>query len=366
MRRWKWAFRTLAAAAAVAMLSTGIALAEKGGKGGGKGGGGGGGGAGSNGGGVIYFSFNNELYTMNDDGAGVSLVNGFPEGYYASGEPSRGLHADKRWFVQMHGVRGEQGPDGYPRDEFVALSDAGDIVQIPIAANLDPMESPRWCVGDEFISWVGRCWDNDPESPDYGEIIEGGLYLTMLAYDQSGNITGLALPSVLLIPFPLVEGDYPEQDPQEPEIQFHDWAPDGSAFVFNTAQGELVIADLQGEMPSFDIVLSGGVVRTQTPRWSPAGDRLLVRYYEGNRSGVWVMNIDGTDAKMVEGYRATSQPYVGVWSPTGSHFLYHHLDHFREDSYIVRTRSDGRGSTRITDQTVGVGFFPAFPLGWRD
>ena len=334
--------------------------------GGGNGGGGGDVGAGQNGGGVIYFRFDNELFTMNDDGSDVTLVTGFPAGYQAWGEPSRDLHADKRWFVQIHGAGDGQGPDGYAREEFVALSDKGDAIQLPIESNLDPMEEPKWVVGDEFISWVGRRWENDPASPNYGEILEGGLYLNALAFDSSGNIIGLATPSVLLIPFPLVDGLYPEQDPKEPEIQSHDWAPDGSAFVFNTAQGELLIADLEGEMPSFQLVLPAGVVRTQTPKWSPAGDRFLVRYNEGNRSGVWVMNIDGSDAKMLEGYRATSQPYVGVWSPRGSHLLYQHHDHFHEDSYIVRVQADGRGSTRISDQSLGAGFFPAFPLGWRD
>ena len=77
----------------------------------------------------------------------------------------------------------------------------------------------------------------------------------------------------------------------------------------------------------------------------------MIRYTESkHQAGVWVMNIDGSGLTMLEAYRTSSQPEVGIWSPTGSHLLYRHLDHMRVDSYIVRAGSNGRGKTRITDE----------------
>lgn len=320
-----------------------------------------GGGAGENGGGVIYFRYYNKLFTMNDDGSGVSQVTGFPQGYQPWGEPSRGLLAGKRWFAQLQPVLGEIDPDGFQRDVFVALSDSGDVVPLPIAADLDPSHQPKWVPGDEYISWVGRRWDDNPSSPTFGDIIEGGLYITRLAFDTEGNITGIAEPSLLLVAFDLVEG-------VDPDIGGFDWSPDGTAFVFvSVADRELVIADLLTE--TFDVILSDGVFSSfdQAPRWSPAGDRIQVRYNQGKRkNGVWVMNVDGTGLKLLESARISTSPHVGPWSPTGSHLLYQHLDLLFEDSYIVRSQSDGRRKVRITDRSIGAGDSPPVPLGWRE
>jgi hypothetical protein len=260
----------------------------------------------------------------------------------------------------MKGVPGEFGPDGYCSDEFVALSDAGDVVPLQIADELDPYYHPKWLVGDGSISWVGRRRDNDPLSPTFGDIIEGGLYVTELGFDDDGNINGIAAPSQLLVSFDLVDG-------LDPDIGGYNWSPDGSAFVFTTiSRRELVIADLI--TGSFAVVLPDGMHTSfkQAPRWSPSGDQFLIRYNGESRSGIWVMNIDGSGLTMVEAYRTTSQAYVGAWSPTGSHLIYQHHDNLLQDTYIVRTRSDGKGKSRISDKSFGAGFGAAYPLGWRN
>ena len=244
--------RILATVTAVLLTASyAVAQGNSGGHGNG-GGGGGGGGAGQNGGGVIYFRHAAplgyfDLYTMNDDGSGVELVADFPR--TPGGEPSHGLHADKRWIAQRQSVPGEYYPDGDRRQEFVALSDAGDIVPLQIEADLDPIEQPRWVDGDGFLSWVGRRWDTDPESPTYGEVVEGGLYVTPLEFDIDGNVAGIGGPSSLLVSRDLVDG--------LPDITSHDWSPDGSAFVFDTRSRDVIIFDLVTE--TFDVVISDAI-----------------------------------------------------------------------------------------------------------
>ena len=227
--------RWLAIAVAIGLLCSAVALAGKPSTP-----------PGSNGGGVIYFSWNGDLYTMNDDGSKVVQVADFPYEYGPWGDPSRQLHAGKRWFVQTKDVLGEFYPDFHPngiRKDFanrrvlVALSDAGDVVELPIAADLEPLEAPKWTVGDGCLSWAGRRWDIDPQSESYATVLEGGLYVTPLAFDAAGNVSGVAASSSLLVPFvPLVPSNAYRQFndfTDGPDMYNHDWAPDGIHFVFD-------------------------------------------------------------------------------------------------------------------------------------
>ena len=81
-----------------------------------------------------------------------------------------------------------------------------------------------------------------------------------------------------------------------------------------------------------------------------------------------MINTDGSGLKTLA--RSNPMYSVGgcVWSPTGSHLLYHHLDHFYQDSYIVRVTATGRDKTRLTDESMGYGYPGMYPwaLGWRE
>ena len=325
---------------------------------------------GSNGGGVIYIRYDGDMYTMNDDGSGILSVAGYPDGFSASSLPSRQRHADKRWFVRTMDVPDEYYPDfsldgsqkwGSDRKMFILLSDAVDVVPVGIEADLEPMDSPQWMVGDEYLSWVGRRWDIDTESPGYGTVLEGGLYATPLVFDDVGGVT--AGPSLLVAPFsPLIPSHMARQESEPslgPDIWSYDWAPDGIRFVFESVSTEhLLIGRIGGGSEVLYDDRSAG-----WPKWSPAGDKIV---FSGG--GVKVINTDGSGLKTL----ARSNPMYSVvgcvWSPTGSHLLYHHSDHFFQDSYIVRITATGRGKTRLTDESMGYGYpgIPPWALGWRE
>ena len=330
-----------AVAAAIALCCASESLAKKPG-----GGGGGGGGPGQNGGGLIYFSYDYELYTMNDDGSGMAVVAGFPAGI-ANGyiQPSRQLHADKRWFAKWQGYH-----------NISALSDAGDVVSLNIDPQLEYVHyEPIWSVGDGYLSWTGRRLDGS------GAVLEGGIYTTELLFDTQGNVTG-AGSTELLVSLPLVDqgGGF-----MEPDINRHDWSPDGTKLVYATWDGQMVIADLL--TGALDEIASAGPM--SDPQWSPAGDKLMVRYQTRGRSAVGVMNTDGSGMKLVEANGVSWYTNVGVWSPTGSHLVYLHGDNLYNDSYIARATSTGTGRSRLTDASMGSELWWAFgprPLGWRD
>lgn len=328
------------------------------GHGGGGGGGSGGGGSGSNGGGTIYFRYLADLYTMNDDGSGQSLFTGFDAHFNGPyGEPSRALHNDKRWCITF----------GWPEDHFLALSDAGDVVPLFPQPGLEIVGAPRWGVGDALISFEGVQWDTDPESPTYGQRLEGGLYAFFLTADVVGNLTGAAGPAVLVFDVPLVV-DSTENNRVRPDLRDHDWAPDGTQFVFDVVSTQaLRVGNLSTGQDRL-LIDASAEVGVGTPRWSPAGDRILLRLRRwGSYPEVALIDADGSNLKTLVRGSPNGSFAVGVWSPTGSHLLVRYFDHFLQDHYLLRMTSNGSGKTRLTGRNAypAAGYGP-IPTAWRE
>jgi hypothetical protein len=301
-------------------------------------GGGNGGGPGQNVGGLIYFRFDTDIYTMNDDGSDMTVVASYPDGLYATYPvPSRQLYGGKRWFPLWSG------------QELFGLSDAGEVVSLHNDPQLEKTGSVTWQVGDEAISWTGRRRDNT------GAVVEGGIYSTPVTFDGAGNIAS-AGTTELLVSLPLVDDI---GGSLTPDIIWHDWSPDGTQFVYDTHSYETVIADLSG---TIDTVIAD----TWDPRWSPAGDKLMAKY-PGRRSHVvGVMNLDGSQRKSIASDGISWEYEPGVWSPTGSHLTFLREDYTFTDSYISRATADGKGKRRLTDSSVATGIYQLKPLGWRD
>jgi hypothetical protein len=319
--------------------------------------GGGGGGTGSNGGGVIYFRYLADLYTMNDDGSGLSLFTDFaadPDAPY--GEPSRHQHNNRRWCVTL------RWPDG----EIVAVSDAGDVFTLPLPPGLEVIETPRWGIGDELISFEGVQWDTDPDSPTFGDPLEGGLYAVAIEADAGGNITGAAGPAELAFEAPLMM-DANEDNRIRPDMREHDWAPDGVRFVFNDVTTErLLIGNVLTGTEA--VLLDPGNGWAGSPKWSPADNSILFNYRQwGAYPEVALIDIGTRKLKsLVRGSPSWSWS-AGVWSPSGSHLLVRYFDHYLQDHYILRMTASGSGKTRLTGKNAypAAGWGP-IPAGWRD
>ena len=316
-----------------------LAVADHKGKPHGKPGGGGGGGGGDPTG-VIYFTLSGELHTMNADGSNKTAL---PTD--VSGEPSRTLHGDHRWFLQVRDTA-----DGR---QLFAVRDDGDegfAVQLTTDTTLVvvPLMSARWGVDDTEVSWVAQRTD----------IVEGGIYAADIVFDALGNVTGLAAQPV----GPLVEGSIITVNSElRPDIRSHDWSPDGNAIVYDTVQPNGTIAH---QITIADVVAGTSTVHPTAnqaagPVWSPDGSKIA---YGGKP--IATINPDGSGEKTI------LRGFLGPnWSPTGDHMIFSKpasvLDGERQDVY----RSNAKGGSRANltselDTRWGSGT-PASPVAWR-
>jgi hypothetical protein len=304
------------------------------------------GGGGSSIGGTIYFRWGGWLAAMNSDGSSKSSSS------LPVGEPSRGLPGGHRWFLRGEPVPNEFYPDGVQRCELFAFRDDGIMsVQLTNEPTLEfaihgyGYETIRWQPGDHSISWIACEWDLLS-----GQIVACGIYEAVLLFDNAGNVAGLDPLSLDLI--------VPEAD-----IGTHDWAPDGTAIVYDRpSTGELRIAD---PATGQSVLLYAGPAAV--PVWSPGGAKIAFSIPQ-QWGGIGTVNVDGSNPRTIISGRGGKQ-HVWVrgplWSPTGAYLIYLHETGdvlggtFQSDVY--RARADGSQPAILTGDTGA----SAIPIAWR-
>ena len=339
--------------------------------------------------GVIYFRYEDQVWTMSSDGsAKTPLANTA----IVRGSPSQDLHSSQRWFLEMNDMFPleyypdfEQQADGSPvldsqgnpvvkqgaqRKEVFAAGQGGQIVQLTTQPDLEILAAPVWGIDDETVSWVARRWDDNPASSTFGSVLEGGLYVGQLEYDNSGSIIGLQqqpgepLVSVPLFPSNIMRNS--EQQSLAPDIQDHSWSPNGTEFVFDALSApELWIGDLLASSEEtlrllLDDPDAKNLIRA---RWSPAGDKILFEEADG-RGALHTVNVDGTDVNTIATGTARRPVYLPHWSPSGTHVLYHEGDNRTFDVNIIRATADGGSRTKLTRDISGDGS-SKIAIGWR-
>jgi len=95
-----------------------------------------------------------------------------------------------------------------------------------------------------------------------------------------------------------------------------DVSPDGKTIVFDLL-GDIYTMPVSGGKAK---VLRSGIPFELQPRFSPDGKRIAFTSDAGGGDNIWVMNVDGSDAKAItkEKFRLLNNPY---WTPDGNYIV---------------------------------------------
>lgn len=299
-------------------------------------------GGGGTGGGTIYFQARYFGFaSMNSDGGDKT----FPP-VTGGGEPSRFLHAGRRWIVRTVEFVGETYPDASRRNElFAEREDGALMVQLTADPELQIYGDVRWAPGDAAVSWIARRWLD-------GQVVESGVYVAELAYDNNGDIVGLVQqPLFPLVPTALVSVN---AEGLVPDIFGHDWSPDGGAMVHdNRSNKELWIADLT--LDASALLFQGSLANR--PAWSPNGQTIA---FHGASGSIQTIRIDNGRLTTLVKSSPTTSLSNPRWSPTGSHLIYTRFDNRLNGSAVFRVNADGSGAKSLTSELES-----AWAIAWR-
>lgn len=313
--------------------------------------------------GLVYFRSNTpegsrDLYSTLGDGSQKTLI--FQEFFddvlnsYAC--PSQLPHNGARWFLKFFQIGTETYPDGAPRTEVFAVSDAGGLVQLSDDPSLQPVlrdHDAQWAVGDSGVSWLARRWGLDGGgSPTIAEM---GIYYVLLDAEVSA---GPAPAAPARVPI----GAYPSHDGLWPDDCGFGWSPDGMYVAFG-GYGPGLQGLFKADVATGTVTQLSGTLG-MNPRWSPDGAQIAFWHGEG----IELILADGTgQARLVQDsltvtYRTSNR--LPWWSPDSSHLVFiqmnQHMKKGSAYSEIFRIPSGGGEAVNLTADTRDW----VCPMGW--
>lgn len=131
-----------------------------------------------------------------------------------------------------------------------------------------------------------------------------------------------------------------------------DWSPDGTRAVFWTHQYQdddyqdpalrAMVATIDGDGDPVIEPLTGPETDLWDPVWSPDGSQILFTGYHDGQSGLYVMDVDGSDLRKltdahgaywsIDGSRVL---YNATWSPDGTRVLFASDHEGRSNIYVI-------------------------------
>jgi TolB protein len=141
------------------------------------------------------------------------------------------------------------------------------------------------------------------------------------------------------------------------------WSPDGSQIVYSSSTTvenprTLGLVAATGGLPT----PLPGLTDVTHPDWGPDGQIVFVQHTEGDQSDIWVVEPDGSDARvLVETPGLDTDPR---WSPDGESVVFVTVDGAQNQDVVV-VDSDGRG-LRTLVSTPAYEYAPSFTPDGRE
>jgi len=255
------------------------------------------------------------------------------------GLPSRALHGGHRWFLEIRSLPtvGTNEPrrelfavrDDAEPDKAIQLTDRpprgqmADVLVFGFALVHSGWERNRvigWArdadrgLDDGLISWSAM----KPGDPGSGRSVVPAIYAVRVAFDDQGNITGLAEP---VSATPLLSG-----------ASNHDWSPDGRRLVYASpgilgGTNVLQVIDIETRQSS---TLTAG----EAPAWSPDGNWIT---FHCRNASLHIIHPDGSGLRTL-GRMELPVGFAGwigfppgfyrmVWAPDSKGLVYDYWPH---------------------------------------
>jgi Tol biopolymer transport system component len=336
------------------------------------------------------------LYVMDADGTGVRQIPGLPENATSPSwqpipsdqpAPTPGPMANGPIYFRVGGGEGGSriesiDPDG--TDRRVVFPEGSPVHYSRIAFSPDGTR----IVFDDFLSGAYGIMTADPEGGNVVRLTDGvndswaawspdgsKILFSSTSYDASIGPCEPGFPHEFGCPTDIyvmdADGSNVTRLTEDPRPEFMPvWSPDGSRIAF--------VREADPVPAAFDAIFTmdpdGTDVRQVSsadggsdfwPSWSPDGSTIVFAAIRREDWGIWAVDADGSNERMILGGMGAGYVDNPVWSPDGTLIAFVGnlaIDDYSPDDALYVMRPDGSNVTPIAD-APGIGV--AGDIAWQ-
>lgn len=226
---------------------------------------------------------------------------------------------------------------------WVVAETAGGSDSVPVAVL--PVSTAHANRGFAYLADGGSAWIMPGDSTTAVEVIPAALNGQDIRWSPDGSHLATihqASGADLTLGLYAMHGDGTSDGFIATDVVRPRWSPDGNRLAFRTYEGDIAVMDANGTNRH---PLTSGLGDELNPEWSPDGRRIA--YREGDCGGMSMMNSDGTNQHHV--ILPTTMCAL-AWSPDGKLIAYE-----TQDGGVWLVNSDGTNPHPISGNCTNAG-----------